>query len=81
MTAGSLPEEVLAPIRAGFFVECDEMLAELEAGLLALQAGARDDQVVDAVFRMAHSIKGSAGAFGFTKLVRFSHAFESALEA
>ncbi|MDB5441260.1 MAG: CheA signal transduction histidine kinase [Caulobacteraceae bacterium] len=81
MTPAGLSEEILAPIRLGFFVECDELLAELEAGLLALQAGAYDPKIVDAVFRAAHSIKGSAGAFGFARLERFSHAFESALDA
>jgi two-component system chemotaxis sensor kinase CheA len=79
--AGLLPEDILAPIRAVFFVECEELLGELEAGLLAMQDGAHDQEIVDAVFRAAHSIKGSAGAFGFVKLVRFAHAFESALEA
>jgi two-component system chemotaxis sensor kinase CheA len=81
VTPGALSEEILAPIRAGFFVECEELLGEMESGLLAMQGGARDKQIVDAVFRAAHSIKGSAGAFGFGALGQFSHAFESAMEA
>jgi two-component system, chemotaxis family, sensor kinase CheA len=32
------------------------------------------------VFRAIHSIKGGAGAFGFTRLVGFAHAFESLLD-
>ena len=76
-----LSEETLAPIRTIFFQECEDLLAELESGLLALQGGARDGEVIDAVFRSVHSIKGSAGAFAFAELVRFSHAFEAALAA
>ena len=81
MFSDTLSEDILAPIRAVFFVECDELVGEIEAGLLALQGGARDTDIVDAVFRAAHSIKGSAGAFGFWKLGQFSHALESAMEA
>ena len=81
MAAGQLSEETLAPIRETFFQECGDLLAELEAGLLTLQNGARDPEIIDTVFRAAHSIKGGAGAFGFAVLVRIAHAFEAALDA
>ena len=68
-------------IRQTFFCECEEQLAELEAGLLALQTGAHDRDTVDAVFRAVHSVKGGAGAFGLDGLVRFAHVFETTLDA
>ena len=68
-------------IRQTFFQECEEQLAELESGLLALQNGASDRETVDAVFRAVHSVKGGAGAFGLDHLVRFAHVFETALDA
>ena len=68
-------------IRHTFFQECEEQLAELESGLLAMQGGALDSETVNAVFRAVHSVKGGAGAFGLDDLVRFAHVFETTLEA
>jgi two-component system chemotaxis sensor kinase CheA len=70
----------LAAIRDTFFQECEEQLAELESGLLAIEEGDRDPERINAVFRAVHSIKGGAGAFGLDALVRFSHVFETALD-
>ena len=67
-------------IRATFFQECDELLGDLEAGLLALQGGEAGGDTVNAVFRAVHSIKGGAGAFGHNALLTFAHAFENVLE-
>src|SRR3954464_10597810 len=68
-------------IKATFFQECDELLADLEVGLLALESGDADAETVNAVFRAVHSIKGGAGAFGLEPLVRFAHVFETLLDA
>lgn len=68
-------------IKTTFFQECDELLADLEAGLLALESGAGDSDTINAVFRAVHSVKGGAGAFGFEPLVKFAHVFETALDA
>jgi two-component system chemotaxis sensor kinase CheA len=67
-------------IRATYFQECDELLIELETGLLALESGDAEPEVVNAVFRAVHSIKGGAGAFGYDDLVAFSHVFETTLD-
>jgi len=67
-------------IKVTFFQECEEQLAELESGLLAMEAGEDDAEVVNAVFRAVHSIKGGAGAFGLDDLVAFAHIFETTLD-
>jgi two-component system chemotaxis sensor kinase CheA len=67
-------------IKLTFFQECEEQLAALESGLLAMSEGAADSEIVDAVFRAVHSIKGGAGAFGLDHLVRFAHSFETTLD-
>jgi two-component system chemotaxis sensor kinase CheA len=67
-------------IKITFFQECEEQLAELESGLLAMEAGEADAEVVNAVFRAVHSVKGGAGAFALDALVRFAHVFETALD-
>lgn len=72
--------ETLEQIKATFFQECEELLGDLETGLLALQAGEGDDETVNAVFRAVHSVKGGAGAFALEALVRFAHTFETTLD-
>ncbi len=71
----------LEAIKVTFFQECEELLADLEGGLLAMQDGNDDGDTVNAVFRAVHSIKGGAGAFGLEPLVRFAHVFETLLDA
>lgn len=66
-------------IQAIFFVECEESLAAAEAGLAACKQGAQDADTVNAIFRAVHSIKGGAGAFGFTALQAYTHTFETLL--
>ncbi len=70
----------LAAIKVTFFQECEEQLAELESGLLVMQDGAHDDEMINALFRAVHSIKGGAGTFGLEALVRFAHVFETVLD-
>ena len=71
--------EALATIRQGFFEECSDHLTELEAGLIALESGEPDPEIVNAVFRAAHSIKGGAAIFGLELLARCAHAAETVL--
>jgi two-component system, chemotaxis family, sensor kinase CheA len=66
-------------IQAIFFAECEESLAAAEQGLAACRAGTQDSDTVNAVFRGVHSIKGGAGAFGYTALQSFTHTFETLL--
>lgn len=63
-----------------FIVESRELLEDMESALLS--AGASDERVelVNAVFRAAHTIKGSAGLFGLDHIVAFTHVVESVLD-
>jgi two-component system chemotaxis sensor kinase CheA len=72
--------DTMASIRQTFFQECEEQLIELENGLLVIQGGVNDQETVNAVFRAVHSIKGGAGAFELTDIVRFAHVFENTLD-
>jgi two-component system chemotaxis sensor kinase CheA len=67
-------------IKATFFQECEELLTDLESGLLAMERGEKDSETINAVFRAVHSVKGGAGAFGLEELIRFAHVFETALD-
>jgi len=63
-----------------FFEETEEHLASMESLLLGLDVGAPDPEQLNAVFRAAHSIKGSSGTFGFTDLAEVTHILENLLD-
>lgn len=63
-----------------FLEEADELLHRMEESLLGLE-GAPDSRTrIDEIFRAAHTIKGTAGVFGFDPVVAFTHDVESVLE-
>ena len=63
-----------------FFEESAEHLAAMEALLLDLDIDNPDMEQLNAIFRAAHSIKGSAGTFGFTDLSETTHILENLLD-
>ncbi|OIQ32644.1 MAG: chemotaxis protein CheA [Roseobacter sp. MedPE-SWchi] len=67
-------------IQDTFFEECEELLEATDEGLSAIEGGDHDPEVVNAVFRAVHSIKGGAGAFGLDELVAFAHRFETVFD-
>lgn len=60
--------------------EARELLAAMEAALLEMETEGPSDERVNAVFRAAHTIKGSAGLFGLTLIVSFAQTLESVLD-
>lgn len=68
-------------ILQGFIEESLEHLADIETDLLAIEETAEniDDDLVNKVFRAAHSIKGGAGFMGLTTIQELSHAMENVL--
>ncbi|QGZ39191.1 two-component system chemotaxis sensor kinase CheA [Pseudoduganella flava] len=61
-----------------FIAESRELLEQMENALLAV---AHDGpEAVNAIFRAAHTIKGSAGMFGLDAVVEFTHVAESVLD-
>ena len=63
-----------------FFEEAEELLAEMERLLLALDTDAPDMEQLAAIFRTAHSIKGGAATFGQTDMTEVTHVLESLLD-
>ena len=55
------------------------VLEELEQGLVQLEERSHDRELVNGVFRAAHSIKGGAGAVGYDALVTVTHTAENVL--
>ncbi|WP_291390456.1 chemotaxis protein CheA, partial [Devosia sp.] len=63
-----------------FRQEARELLEQLEQGLLDLEHDPADADLVNAVFRALHTIKGSGAMFGFTDVAAFVHEFETAFD-
>lgn len=71
----------LDDLKLVFFEECAELLLEVESTTGQLAGGSGSEADLNALFRAVHSLKGGAGAFGFSRLVRFAHAYENILHA
>ncbi|HTK01098.1 MAG TPA: chemotaxis protein CheA [Bordetella sp.] len=63
-----------------FITESRELLAEMESALLIVADAEDRGDAVNAIFRAAHTIKGSAGLFGIDNIVSFTHHVESVLD-
>ncbi|WP_417695137.1 chemotaxis protein CheA [Pseudomonas sp.] len=63
-----------------FIVEAREQLQAMEESLLQLESDPGDDDAIGAIFRAAHTIKGSAGLFGLEPIVSFTHIVEDVLD-
>ncbi len=63
-----------------FFDEAEELLAEKERLLLAVDIAAPDAEDLNAIFRTAHSIKGGASTFGLNDMSEVTHILESLLD-
>lgn len=65
---------------ATFFAESRELLEQMETSLLGIGQESDTTETVGAIFRAAHTIKGSAGLFGLDDVVQFTHVVESVLD-
>jgi len=76
--AGSLGDT--SDFRAIFFEEADEHVAAIEGILLGLNIAAPEAEELNAIFRAAHSIKGTSGMLGFGEIAALTHVLESLLD-
>lgn len=63
-----------------FFEESFEGLDAMESALMALDTTALDSEIINTIFRSAHSIKGGSATFGFTVIASFTHVLETLLD-
>ncbi|HEY1058317.1 MAG TPA: chemotaxis protein CheA [Limnobacter sp.] len=66
--------------RGIFFTEARQLLGEVESYVLQLEQNPDDSEVLNAAFRAAHTIKGSAGVFGLQVITHFVHNLETVLD-
>ena len=66
--------------RGIFYTEARQLLGEVETYVLQLEQDPLDSEVLNAAFRAAHTIKGSAGVFGLQVITHFVHDLETVLD-
>jgi two-component system, chemotaxis family, sensor kinase CheA len=64
-----------------FLEEAAEQLKTLSDGLLEMERDAADAQLIQAVFRAAHTLKGSSATIGHTRMAKLTHGLENVLDA
>jgi len=70
----------LSQFRQVFLQESVDHVAQMETNMLRLRSAPDDVELLNSIFRSAHSIKGGAGSFGLNSLVRFTHSLENMLD-
>jgi len=70
----------LTQFYAVFFEEARENLANMESMLLDIDIARPTDEELNAIFRVAHSIKGGAATFGFGDVATLTHELETLLD-
>lgn len=70
----------LSQFQETFFIESAEHVETMETGLLELEQRADDLDLLNRIFRAAHSVKGNAGMFGFTAIGELTHKMENVLD-
>lgn len=63
-----------------YIEESRELLDDMDQALLALESDPSDSELINRIFRTAHTIKGSGGMFGFDEIVSFTHVLETLLD-
>lgn len=77
-----LDDDSLSEIKQIFIEEADEGLQIMESGLLELelQTSEAANELINDIFRAAHSIKGGSATFGFSQVSEFTHLMETLLD-
>ena len=63
-----------------FLAECRENLQELNLAVVRLEEAPEDRETIDAIFRIAHSLKGMAATMGFDGMAKLTHKMEDVFE-
>lgn len=63
-----------------FVQEAREQLTAMEDGLLRMEQGDTDADLLNAIFRAAHTIKGASGVVELHHIERFTHILENLLD-
>lgn len=80
MTTPHADDGIVAELLPAFMQEANEQIEAYEQLLLQLEDAPGEHSLLDALFRCAHTVKGSAGVFGLDRVVAFTHHVETLLD-
>ncbi len=80
MTHAPIDDGFVAELLPAFIEEANEQVAAFEQLLLQLEDSPQEHELLDALFRCAHTVKGSGGVFGLDLVVGFTHHVETVLD-
>ncbi|MGE5340166.1 MAG: chemotaxis protein CheA [Candidatus Omnitrophota bacterium] len=63
-----------------FKTEVDELIEDAEEVLISLESDVSNEELINEIFRIFHSVKGSAGIVGFNEMAHFAHGVENILD-
>ena len=69
--------DLLEHLRVGFLDDMPERIVKIEDGVMS----SRDAESYDELFRMVHSLKGTAGSYNFHEITRIAHGMEDVMLA
>jgi len=78
--ASDADQDFIAAAMPAFISEAGEQTEAIETLLLELEEQPDNRELLDNLFRCAHTVKGSAGIFGLNKVVEFTHHVETLLD-
>ncbi len=64
-------------LKVGFLDEAGQAVADVEQCFLAMESDPQNQDNLNKIFRLAHNLKGSSKAVGFSEFGAFTHEFES----
>ena len=73
-------QDFIAQAMPAFISEAAEQIEAIETLLLELEEQPDNRELLDSLFRCAHTVKGSAGIFGLNRVVEFTHHVETLLD-
>ena len=63
--------------RTKFIEEASELIEKMEDALLDLEKSPDDENLIQLVFRVMHTLKGNSSMFGFEQIEKFTHNLET----
>jgi two-component system, chemotaxis family, sensor kinase CheA len=78
--ANDADQDFIRQAMPAFISEAAEQIEALETLLLELEEQPDNRELLDSLFRCAHTVKGSAGIFGLNRVVEFTHHVETLLD-
>jgi two-component system chemotaxis sensor kinase CheA len=79
MTETGMELDNMKEIVDEFMIEADEIIAKLDEDMVKLEKNSADLNLLNEIFRAAHTIKGTSGFLGLDKVSELTHKMEDVL--